>query len=211
MKRVIFTRPIRKPNFKFDFKKNGLVLFFFCFMLAGIIIGAVCAKNASKDMMDNLDFFFLTNFTLRSQYGAFDVFISSFAAAFVFLLSIFLLGISAWGLPVIPLVPMFRGLGFGLSIGYLYGAYGMSGIWYNLLIILPGAFLNALVLLSASCVAMKHSVRVLSVLVRPHVSEDMHKEFCKYLYKMMWLLIVLAVSCVVDMIFALLFAGIFNF
>lgn len=211
MKRVIFTRPIRKLHFKFDFKKNGLALFFFCFILAGIIIGAVCARNASKDMMDSLDFFFLTNFTLRSQYGALDIFISSFAAAFVFLLCVFLLGLSAWGLPVIPLVPMFKGLGFGLSVGYLYAAYGMSGIWYNLLIILPGAFLNSLVLLSASCIATKHSVKMLSVLVHSNISEDMHKEFCKYLYKMMWLLIILAISCVVDMVFTLLFAGFFHF
>lgn len=211
MKRVIFTRPSRRFHLKFDFKKNGWALFFLCFLLAGIIIGAICTRNADRTMLDNFDFFFLTNFTLRSQYGAFDIFVSSFAAAFVFLLAIFLLGLSAWGMPVIPLVILFKGFGFGLSIGYLYGTYAFMGIWYNMLVILPGAFLNVLVLISAACIASKNALRLLVMLIHSGMAEDIHKAFLQYLYKMMWLLVILAISCLVDMVFTLLFANIFQF
>lgn len=211
MKRVIFTRPSGRFRLHFNIKKNGWALFFSIFLLTGIVIGAICTRNADRSLLDSLDFFFLTNFTLRSQYGAFDIFISSFAAAFVFLLTVFLLGLSAWGMPIIPFVLMFKGFGFGLSIGYLYGAYGFMGIWYNLLVILPGAFLGVLVLISAACIASKNALRLLAILVRSGIAEDIHREFLQYLYKMMWLLIILAVSCVIDMLFTFLFAGMFNF
>lgn len=211
MKRVIFTRPMKKFRFKFNLRKNGRVIFFFSFLFAGIVIGAIYARNADKNMLDNLDFFFLTNFTLRSQYGAWDIFISSFAAMFVFLLVIFLLGLSAWGFLAMPLVLLFKGFGFGLSIGYLYGAYEFMGIWYNLVVILPGAFLSTLVMLSASCISSKYSWQIFLSLLRSNISEDMHKLFCQYMYKMMWLLIILALSAVVDMVFTLLFAGMFSF
>ncbi len=211
MKRVIFTRPLRRFRLKFDFKRNGWVLFFSIFLLAGVIIGAICTRNADQEMLDNFDFFFLTNFTLRSQYGAFDIFVSSFAAAFVFLLAIFLLGLSAWGMPIIPLIILFKGFGIGLSIGYLYGTYAFMGICYNVLIIFPGAFLSVLVFISAACIASKNALNIMGFLIHSGVTEDIHKAFLQYLSKMMFLLIILTLSCIVDMLFTLLFANIFQF
>jgi stage II sporulation protein M len=109
-------------------------------LLAGLAVGAVFARNSGADLLERLDFLFAGNFKARATASFLSIFSASFASAFLFIFACFLCGLSMWGIFFIPFILFFRGLGLGLTSGYLYAVYGGIGILFNLVVILPGAF-----------------------------------------------------------------------
>ena len=130
MKGIVFTKPkflknlFRRNRPKFDIRKNAMFLLLCLFLLVGVILGVICARNGDKSLIEKLDFLFLTDFENKRNMGLFSVFSASFASGFLLLLATFLLGISSWGFFVLPAIPLFKGFGFGISTGYMYAAYG---------------------------------------------------------------------------------------
>lgn len=215
MKGIVFTKPAFLKNLfkhskpKFDIRKNAMFLLLCLFLIIGIILGVICARNGDKSLAEKLDFLFLTDFENKKNMGLFSVFSASFASGFLLLLAIFLLGISSWGFFALPAVPLFKGFGFGISTGYMYAAYGFSGILYNLLVVLPGAFISALILIIISKESFRFSWEIMTSL-RGYKS-DISSEFRTYIVKIFWSLIILAVASVTDMLFSLVFSGLFSF
>ena len=91
----------------------------------------------------------------------------------------------------------------------MYAAYGASGIFYNILVVLPGAFISALVLIIISKESFRFSWDIMTSL-RGYKS-DISGEFRLYIIRIFWALIVLAGASVVDMLFSLVFSGLFSF
>lgn len=215
MKGIVFTKPkflknlFRHNRAKFDIRKNAMFLLLCLFLLVGVILGVICARNGDKSLIEKLDFLFLTDFENKRNMGLFSVFSASFASGFLLLLATFLLGISSWGFFVLPAVPLFKGFGFGISTGYMYAAYGASGIFYNILVVLPGAFISALILIIISKESFRFSWDIMTSL-RGYKS-DISGEFRLYIVRIFWALIVLAGASVVDMLFSLVFSGLFSF
>lgn len=215
MKGIVFTKPAFLKNLfkqskpKFDIRKNTMFLLLCLFLIIGVILGVICARNGDKSLAEKLDFLFLTDFENKRNMGLFSVFSASFASGFLLLLTTFLLGISSWGFFVLPAVPLFKGFGFGISTGYMYAAYGFSGILYNILVVLPGAFISALILIIISKESFRFSWEIMTSL-RGYKS-DISSKFRIYIVKIFWSLIILAVASVVDMLFSLVFSGLFSF
>ncbi len=215
MKGIIFTKPtfwkkiFKKKKFSFDIRKNAMSLLLCLFLIVGVILGVICARNGDKSLIEKLDFLFVTNFENKKSMDAFSLFSAGFASSFLFLLTIFLLGVSAWGFLFLPAIPLFKGFGFGLSTGYMYGAYGFSGVLYNLLIVLPGAFLSALVIIAISKDSFRFSWDMMTSL--RGFRTDICDEFKLYTVRIFWGLLILAVSSLADMLFSLIFSGLFSF
>ncbi len=195
----------------FLLKKNILWLIFLFSVPIGTAFGAVFEKNADEQLLKALDLIFLTNFRFRRDTAWYSVFTASFAADFIFLLVVFLLGLSLWGAVPVVLVPMIKGYGYGLTMGYLYASYGWQGIFYNLLVILPGAFLFSVVISAAAKTAFSHSVQLTALFVRKSVNDDPKLQMKHYLLSMLWLLFLTALSALVDLLFSLVFSRIFQF
>ncbi len=213
MKKIIFSSPFHKKRYLRlpEIRKNLLFIFFMLTLFAGITVGALCGRTDDEQLMENLDIIFLTNFKVRCSQGILDSFVASFASAFIFILIIFLLGLSVWGGFIAAAVPFVKGYGYGLATGYLYSTYGLTGILYNILIILPGAFLCSAVIAAASQEAFRSSIKIISVFRKTTVSDDPHIQMKKYLLSMLWLLFLTAVSSAVDMLFSLMFSWLFSF
>lgn len=213
MKKIVFSNPLKRkmPITRYNLRKNLVFIVFLILLFIGIAVGAINGQKADTELMKKLDFIFLTNFDVRCSQGAFMAFISSFATASVFLLAIFLLGLSVWGGIVIAAIPFFKGYGYGLSVGYLYCTYGFYGIMYNILVILPGAFLCSAVIVAASQESFKNSLKFMSYFMRSTVNENPHTQIKKYMLSMLCCLFLSAVSAGADMLFSLCFSWIFNF
>ena len=211
MKKIVLTSPLKLRFRKIRIRGNAPLVIFCMVLFTGIVCGAVSGKNADGDLMKQLDFIFQTNYHIRCSQGMLSSFVSSFGSAVIFLTVIFLLGLSLWGGWLAWIVPFFKGYGYGLSVGYLYGAYGFYGIGYNLLIVLPGAFLSAIVISGAAQEAMRNSIKMTGLFMRSEVKDDPHIQMTKYLKMMFWLLLLCAVSSAVDMLLALCFSWIFKF
>lgn len=215
MKKIVFTGKLRKNLLPYRYgvterKKDIVLLLFIITLIAGAAVGALSGKYADKELMKSLDIIFMTNFQMRTNNGILSLFTASFAANVIFLLTVFLLGLTLWGEICVVFIPFIKGYGYGLTMGYLYSTYGLTGIVYNLLIILPGAFLFSLVISAAARISFKNSLGLLEVYFKKTVSDDPRVRMKHYLLSMMWLLFLSALSSAADMIFSLLFSWLFR-
>ena len=208
MKKIIFSSPFKV---RMRFKDSGVLLMFCIVLFTGIVCGAVSGRNADSDMMKRLDFIFQTNYHVRCSQGILSAFVSSFGSSVIFLTVIFLLGLSLWGGFLAWTVPFFKGYGYGLATGYLYGAYGFYGVGYNLLIVLPAAFLSALVISWAAREAMRNSAKLTGFFIKSEVHDDLKMQMGQYMKMMLLMLGACAVSAVLDTVLGMCFSWIFKF
>lgn len=132
------------------FRQQFLLVFLGLFLIAGLILGVIFIRNADYSLLKTLDFVFFSNVKARSALPVLSIFVASLASSFLFLLFCFLCGLSIWGAYCVPLAPLFRGFGMGITAGYLYAAYGFQGFLFHLAVILPGAFICLIAILIAS-------------------------------------------------------------
>lgn len=183
-----------------------LVLLAF-FFLAGMIIGAVYARNADSKSLENLDFLFAGNFKARESATFLSIFTASFASSFLFVLACFLCGLSMWGIFFIPFILSFRGFGLGLTSGYLYAVYGGKGILFNLMIILPGAFVCCFSILLAA----REGIRFSRLLVSCGARATDRSRLKLYALHFGTVLGITFISAGIDLLLSACFGGLFSF
>lgn len=213
MKGLLFHKPfpkLWKPE-RWNWRKNGVYLLFCLVLFSGVVFGAVSGRSADPILMQRLDIIFLTNFELRCTEGMGAVFIASFASSVIFLGAACLLGLSLWGGIFTAAIPFFKGYGYGLSVGYLYGAYGFKGILYNLIVILPGMFLASAVIALAARHALRNSIGITGCFRRTPVKDDPRELLRRYFLVMLRCLLGCALASLMDMLCALCFSWLFSF
>ncbi len=130
------------------------VLFAFVVLL-GVIAGTAAAAGIDMDIVKSLEFLMFTN-AGEGTNGSLQVFSSAFAVNFIYLTVIFLVGLSPWGMGVIPFVCLFKGFETGLVASYLGVTYEW-GMTYYFLIIAPGIFAFAFSMIIQSGYAVRMS------------------------------------------------------
>ncbi len=212
MKRMFFSGRGRKRIITIParLRKNFSFYTFLLILFSGIAAGTFSGATASGELVRSLDTIFLTNYELRCTRSALESFGASFACAFIFMLVFFLLGMSLWGFLITSAVPFVKGYGYGISVSFLYHNYGMTGILYNALMILPGAFICCAVTAAAAREAFRNSLELTRHLVSvPETPAELRMK--KYFVTMLWLLFLAALSSLADMVTSILFSPIFKF
>ncbi len=151
-------------NLKFFLKKYGTSVFLTAVLIFGMIIGSVYTSMSNQNLYNGLDFLFTTNLQQRLTQGFFETFCACFASNFVFFAVVFLLGITPWGIPLIPLVCAFKGFGAGLSGGYLLMSNGLNGFFFYFTVLLPGTFLFCMTLICQGNLAFYNSKKIFTAL-----------------------------------------------
>lgn len=185
-------------------------LIFTLFFTAGIIWGAVVSVKAEADFLSDMDFLFTTNLRSRLSQGMLSSFAAHFASNFIFFTAAALCGLSPWGVGVLPFIVAFKGFGTGLSAAYLISAYGVKGLGFYIVVVLPGTFLFSLALLfmSAHCASM--SLRLARLLfVKGEGAVPVTVYVKNYLFRCSYYLLFSAVGAVCDMLFWSFVSGLF--
>ena len=133
-----------KAKSRLTLSDRRLELLFVVLVLMGTFLGAFLARRADASILEKLDFLLNSNFMQRADAPSNRVFLASAASVSFFLISEFLTGLAVWGVGVIPLLPFFRGLGLGMTGGYLLFTEGGRGFLFYLTVLLPGAFFSCL-------------------------------------------------------------------
>lgn len=202
---------IRSFSLKRFFNYYGIQFFFVVDFVLGLVLGSSALKSASSELLNALDFLFVTNLDNRLKLSAFDIFCSAFASDFIFVFIVFLLNFASWGIFALPLVCAFKGFGVGISSAYMFSQYGISGIGFYILIILPGTVLFLLAFITALKEAFIGSYNLLKMYF-PSARDGLLYRYTKtYLYRNFVILLFVAFSAIIDMIFWVLFANMFNF
>lgn len=223
MKGVVFSFKrsdvIRRPrislstsDLRYFFRRYGLHTVVVAFLLAGLIFGTVYAKNADSQLLQSLDFLFTTNLDIRLQQNFLGTFCACFASDFIFLLAVFLLGFSPWGIPALAFVVSFKGFGTGITAGFLIHNYAFKGAGFYLLILLPGTFLFCLALISITVCSFVFSKKMFALVVNKRCNiAPFYNDTLRYCSRSMSALIMTFCASLLDTALWTLFSGAFNF
>ena len=193
------------------FRQQFLLVFLGLFLIAGLILGVIFIRNADYSLLKTLDFVFFSNVKARSALPVLSIFVASLASSFLFLLFCFLCGLSIWGAYCVPLAPLFRGFGMGITAGYLYAAYGFQGFLFHLAVILPGAFICLIAILIASRESMLFSKKI-HLGRKTEEREAQPKNNVRHFFIRFSILTgILIIGALVDVLTTVCFSGLFVF
>lgn len=192
-------------------KQHGKLLLFVVLFLIGIFIGALVVKNASPVLTGSIETMFQNYVSQRSNQGFLRTFINSFASTMPFLLMSFFAGLFALGVPVAFGIPFFRGLGLGLTSGYLYSHYSLQGVAFTALLIVPHALISSFVILTASRESFVLSSRLFLAITPKAADTRLWKHVHAFLLRYLFFTGVLLISSLLDAIMSLVFMRFFSF
>lgn len=203
---------ISLPDFRYIFRRYGVTLVFLLLILLGMVLGALYARSAESDTLDSLDFLFTTNLDARLSQSPLGTFCACFASDFIFLISVYLFGTAPWGLPLELVTVLFKGFGIGITAAYLFISYGLSGMGFYLLVLLPGTFLFCLALAFFSTSAFEFSKRMFIIAVSKKASSVPVRGSLLHLSsRLLTALIITFAASLVDTFLWSMFAGAFKF
>lgn len=199
-------------DIKYYIKRYGVYALFILVLIVGLACGTVYAVSADNEMISSLDFLFFTNLDSRLTQNVISTFCACFASDFIFLFSIFLLGLTPWGIPVMPFIVLIRGFGTGITAGYLFSVHSLKGIVFYLFVLLPGTFLFCLALIIFAAAAFTSSGKMFfRILADKNGSGSSHSYISDFISKGISCLILAFLSAVLDAALWGVFAGNFNF
>ena len=193
------------------FRQQCLLVFLGLFLIAGLILGVIFIRNADYSLLKTLDFVFFSNVKARSALPVLSIFVASLASSFLFLLFCFLCGLSIWGAYCVPLAPLFRGFGMGITAGYLYAAYGFQGFLFHLAVILPGAFICLIAILIASRESMLFSKKIHLGRKTEEQEAQPKNNVRHFVIRFSILTGILIIGALVDVLTTVCFSGLFVF
>ena len=143
-----------------NFSKNyRTIIFLSILLLLGMVLGTISISAVNMDFIYKVDFLFLNDFKERIASSNLEIFTSSLLSLSFFSLLIEFVTLSFFGALLIPVLIAFKGLGIGMTAGYLYLIYGLKGIAFYILILLPGIFVSSIGLIIFAAESFKFSCK----------------------------------------------------
>ena len=201
------TRNTSRADMELFASKNKGLLVLIGLTLVGVLIGSALIGGMSSETVELLSFMTDGFIKSRVEQSILSTLSSSLFTSALFLMITMLFGFSAISQPLIVFMPLFRGLGIGFSMGYLYSFYGLKGILICLVLILPNALLSSLTLVIGCREAMRLSAMFLKFAMGSPEQEAVRGAIRLYLGKFSILFAIAAVSSVIDAVLTFLFAG----
>lgn len=198
-----------KPFFSVRLKKIGFIKIIGILFFLGMLYGALLVGLGQAQTQEQLSFLTEQFINKRADQSIVYTFISSFNSSVILLSCLFLLGLCAVGQPIALFLPMFHGLGLGVSMAYLYSSQGLKGILFSIALILPSAIPSTISLVLGARESVRFSNSVFRSLF-PEKYETPKKSGMKlYLLRFGALAIFDIASAMIDSVCTFLFAGFF--
>lgn len=187
---------------------------FFLLLLALVLAlaaGALIVKHADEQAVSSFAQLILGHIRSRGQQSVIKTMLLSLSSNIILLGLIFVLGMNMVGTPFIPFVLIFKGLGAGAQMGYLYRFEGISGVLYALLIVLLPTLISLFSLLMAANDSMSYSSLLLRQSLPSAKPNALWLPFSKYLKRFLVFLILLVFAALCDGVLSIGFLRYFAF
>lgn len=138
------------------FLDNRLYISLSALFLISFLISVILCKNASV-LASGFENVFSQFFTYRTGSTFFNIALKSFLSSMLFIVLIFSLGASMFGVIIVPIIFSFSGFVFGGFSAVLYLQHSLNGIAFWAILILPAATVFLIGLLLATINALKFS------------------------------------------------------
>lgn len=183
--------------------ENHRLLLYLCCLILGIVGGLMLMSSS-----------YLTDGPMSSlveiepiegsiAHGVTQVFSSCFSVASL-LLILFICGLSACGVPITILIPIFYGLGLGLTQAF-WGAQGGHGLLLSAVFIWPHSLIEMIVLIMGCCESLRMSLLIASQLLPSGSIGGLWKDFKLYITRFLLFVALSFVAGIVDVGLRMLF------
>ncbi|MEG1016531.1 MAG: hypothetical protein RSE36_01855 [Oscillospiraceae bacterium] len=152
------------PKIKTHTKANGALrqLLLLCALFViGISVGALFVRNEDSSLFTFMKSLVTANTERLTVGNFFTILIGSVTPQLFLLLFICLFGHCTFGLPLILVLVLCRGIGCGLVCGYIYARLGIAALLFNTLFLLPSELMSAIALILLSSKAARLSLSML--------------------------------------------------
>lgn len=192
--------------------KNQTLLLLGAFVfLAGMVVGVLMARQADDRMLQQIDLIFANSYQSRLNQTIWFIFSSSLASSFLFVLASFLMGLSIWGCALVWALPLLRGIGAGVSSGYLYAQFGFQGVLFHFLIMIPGMLIATVAILLSTRESFQMSFCLLRKGLMEKGKESINQNFRLFLARHGVILMFIVASAACDTLLSTVFSGLFHF
>lgn len=177
--------------------KNKLIIIPFLVFVLGIVLGCVCYFKS--DVLSAVSYEYIDSFiSARENIVFLKVFFSAVLFSLLFLILIFIFGTSLIGTVMSPLVLFIRGMLFGSVASLLYSQYGIKGIAFYALLIVPPAIIMAPALMWAVARSIGFSLKLVTAVISGSSVGSLNFEFKKYCIYFIWLIAAISFAALCD-------------
>lgn len=194
----------------FHLKKINFIKIIFILFLLGMIYGALLMGLSDEQTLNALSFLTEQFVNKRAEQSIIITFFSSFSSSILLLLALFLVGFCAIGQPFALFIPVFHGLGLGMSMAYMYATQGLQGVLFSILLILPQAAISTFAIILGTRESVRFSNMFFHYFMPDKYESPQTGALKLYLTKFAVLTGFIALSALVDSICTFLFAGFFH-
>lgn len=182
-----------------NLKTNTFLITITLLFTIGLLIG-VFSQN---------DFLFLKNFSteyiaeyisLRNAKGFGNIFLNSLLNFLREIFVLFLLGTSFFGIVMVPLVLLFKGIILGGATAYLYSTFSLKGIAFNAVIIIPPTLIFLIILFLCSRESVRFSIKLSCLTLPKGLPVNLSSDFKDYTVKYLILALGTIVCALIDAI-----------
>ncbi len=177
-------RVLKLKNFGIiEFFKNNTFLLTVTFIFTvGFFIGIFTVDGffSLKDYSDN---YIKDYIALRLESSFFNILLHSLVNYLAVLFILFVLGASFFGVITVPVAIFAKGMLNGGVSAYLYSQYGLKGIAFNAVIIIPPTIVFLIILLISSRESVKFSLKLSSLTLSKTLPFNMSEDFKDYTIK----------------------------
>ena len=186
------------------FMENRRLLVFLALFLTGVVGGSLVFLAGHDMLTGDLALILQVRPVDKGLLGGIAALGSSCFSTFLLLALLFLCGLSACGAPVTALVPVFFGLGIGLTEAYYYGIGG-AGILFTALFVIPHNLLAAAALLMGCSESLRMTLLLSGQLLPSVHCGGLWQDFKLYCMRFAMFLGIMLAAGVVDVLMRSLF------
>ena len=189
-------------------QNNSIIFITFCFLL-GILAGVLIFKTKNSDFGYYSSEF--KNICSQLNSGFLSAATHSFLNQLPFAAAVFLSGTCMVGAILVPAVVAVRGAAYGVIMGYAYSSYGLAGIVFNSLILIPSAVIVAVALILSSREALGFSLSLARLALPETKKPRIEQDFKLYCMRQLFVLIFFVAAALVQALMSVSFISFFQF
>ena len=144
-KRIVLLKEIKKNKYKYMFLITIILIGF----IMGIIFSNILSYNDHQQISEVLKKYFL-GIKNNQDINYLNNFINNFSVNYLYMLAIWIFGLSIIGIILNPFILYLKSFIIGLSVGVIISTYGLIGIIGVILYIFPHVLINLIVYLLLS-------------------------------------------------------------
>lgn len=204
MKTLIATKSFDLKSSYFYKNKNIFILFII--MISAVISALMLYEsNDGISIYNRIADIFVEYIQFTKNISKPDIFSSLLISAFVSYIAVVLVSTSIIGRPFVYFVVFFKIIGLSAVLFTLYSEFGLNGMEYSLLVMLPGKYLMILSML----ILADSSSRICKILMIDVQSKS--DKIKKYIIILIITALIMLISAVIDYFTLIAFAELFDF